>query len=114
MSKGNSARGPQRVLGCDQRKKLQCGWSMRLEETTDGWMIYSFTEHRSGDGKLPANESGHSHDLTVTLGQRLAYANQREIPEELHDIAKLMRKSGAAIKDVENFLRRYRKHHRFQ
>ena len=105
MSKGNSARGPQRVLGCDQRKKLQCGWSMRLEETTDGWMIYSFTEHRSGDGKLPANESGHSHDLTVSLGQRLAYANQREIPEELHDIAKLMRKSGASIKDVENFLR---------
>ncbi len=30
---------------------------------------------------------------------------QREIPEELHEIAKLMRKSGSSIKDVENFLR---------
>ena len=104
VNKGNSKRGPQHSLCCALCKKHQCGWSMRLEETTEGWMIYTFSEHKSAEGRPLAKENGHSHDLTVTLGQRLSQAAQREIPGELHDIAKLMRKSGAAIKDVENFL----------
>ena len=105
VNAGNSKRGPQHSLCCALRKKHQCGWSMRLEETTDGWMIYTFSEHKSAEGRPLAKENGHSHDLTVTLGQRLSQAAQREIPGELHEIAKLMRKSGSAIKDVENFLR---------
>jgi hypothetical protein len=102
---GNSARGAQRVLGCALHKQKGCGWSGRLEETTEGWLWYSFSRHKGGESRPPPLECGHSHDLTTTLGQRLAHATQREIPEELHDIAKLLRKSGAAIKDVENFLR---------
>ena len=105
VNKGNSKRGPQHSLCCALCKKHQCGWSMRLEETTDGWMIYTFTEHKSAEGRPLAKENGHSHDLTVTLGQRLSQAAQREIPGELHETAKLMRKSGSSIKDVENFLR---------
>ena len=105
VDKGNTARGRQHALGCDQQKRQHCGWRMTLEETTKGWMIYSFTEHKGGDGKLPPTEHGHSHDLAITLGQRLVRITQREIPEELHEIAKLMRKSGSSIKDVENFLR---------
>jgi hypothetical protein len=54
--KGNSARGPQHGLGCDQHKKQGCGWSGRLEETTEGWMWYSFTEHKGAEGKRPASE----------------------------------------------------------
>jgi hypothetical protein len=103
--KGNSARGPQHGLGCDQHKKQGCGWSGRLEETTEGWMWYSFTEHKGADGKPLASESGHSHALTTSLGQRLVHATQREIPVELRDIAMRLRKSGTSIKDVENFLR---------
>ena len=102
---GNSARGAQRVLGCAEHKKSSCGWKGRIEETTAGWMWYSFSPHADVVGKLPALENGHSHALTVTLGQRLAHATQRDIPSELHDTAKLLRKSGASIKDVENFLR---------
>jgi hypothetical protein len=102
---GNSARGAQRVLGCAEHKKSSCGWKGRIEETTAGWMWYSFSAHADVVGKLPALENGHSHTLTVTLGQRLAHATQRDIPSELHDDAKLLRKSGASIKDVENFLR---------
>lgn len=105
VNKGNSKRGPQHSLCCALCKKHQCGWSMRLEETTDGWMIYTFSEHKSAEGRPLAKENGHSHDLTVTLGQRLSQAAQREIPGELHETAKLMRKSGSSIKDVENFLR---------
>ena len=103
--KGNSARGPQHGLGCDQHKKQGCGWSGRLEETTEGWMWYSFTEHKGADGKPLASESGHSHALTTSLGQRLVHATQREIPVELRDIAMRLRKSGTSSKDVENFLR---------
>jgi len=42
---GNSARGPQRPLCCDQHLKKSCGWKGTLEETTAGWMWYSFTVH---------------------------------------------------------------------
>ena len=102
VDKGNTARGRQHASGCDQQKRQHCGWRMTLEETTKAWMIYSFTEHKGGDGKLPPTEHGHSHDLAITLRQRLVRITQRVIPEELHEIAKLMRKSGSSIKDVEN------------
>ena len=69
LSAGNSKRGPQHSLGCAKRKKHQCGWSMRLEETTEGWMIYTFSEHKSTEGRPLAKENGHSHDLCLTLGQ---------------------------------------------
>ena len=52
-----------------------------------------------------STENGHTHNLTMTLGQRLSHAAQREIPRELMKVAELMRKSGSSIKDVENFLR---------
>jgi hypothetical protein len=76
---GNSARGPQRVLGCALHKKEGCGWQGRLEQTQEGWMWYAFTEHTGGEGKQPAVGCGHSHALAVSLGQRLAHAGMREI-----------------------------------
>ena len=91
-SKSNSARGPQRVLGCNQRKRQQCGWSRRLEATTDGWVIYSFMEHRSGDGKLQANESGHLHDLSHTWAAACGLRSRWNHTAEL-----IMRKSGADL-----------------
>lgn len=102
---GNSARGPQRVLGCALHKKEGCGWQGRLEQTQEGWMWYAFTEHTGGEGKQPAVGCGHSHALAVSLGQRLAHAGMREIPAELHDTAKSMRESGSSLKDVQNWLR---------
>lgn len=103
---GNSKRGPQRPLCCDQHRKKTCGWQGWLEETTAGWMWYSFKAHDckttpAADGHVP----GHSHTCNVTMGQRLVHATQRNIPRELHDDAQLMRKSGCSIKDVENWLR---------
>jgi len=102
---GNSARGDQRVFGCADHKKTGCNWHGKLEETTDGWMWYALTEHNGGEGKLAVVGFGHSHPLAVTLGQRLAHAAMREIPEELRSTAQTMRESGAPIKDVENWLK---------
>ena len=105
LNRGNTRRGDQHRLGCDQHKKQNCGWSVTVEETTAGWMICAFTEHVAEEGKPPVNDHGHSHALGTTLGERLAHATQREIPEELHADARLMYKSGSSVKDVENFLR---------
>ena len=104
LQPGNSARGAQHVLGCAEHKKQSCGWQGRLEET-EGWLWYTFTEHSSGVGKPQAVCFGHSHALAVSLGQRLAHAGMREIPEELCATAKTMREAGSSIKDVESWLR---------
>ena len=102
---GNGRRGDQHRMGCDQHRKQGCGFSITVEETTDGWMVVAYAEHVETEGKVPVTETGHSHALTATLGERLAHATQREIPEALHADAQLMYKSGSTVKDVENWLR---------
>ena len=91
-------------MGCDQHRKQGCGFSITVEEATDGWVVGAYAEHVETVGKLPVNGAGHSHALTASLGERLAHATQREIPEALHADAQLMYKSGT-VKDVENLLR---------
>ena len=102
---GNGKRGDQHRMGCDQHRKQSCGFSITVEETTDGWRVCAYAEHVETAGKPPVTETGHSHALTATLGERLAHATQREIPESLHADAQLMYKSGSTVKDVENWLR---------
>ena len=102
---GNGRRGDQHRMGCDQHRKQGCGFSIMVEETTDGWVVGAYAEHVETVGKLPVNGAGHSHALTASLGERLAHATQREIPEVLHADAQLMYKSGTTVKDVENWLR---------
>ena len=73
LQPGKSARGAQHVLGCAEHRR-GCGWQGRLEETTEGWLWYAYTEHTGGEGKPLAVGFGHSHALAVSLGQRLAKA----------------------------------------
>ena len=102
---GNRKRGVQHRMGCDQHKKQGCGFSITVEDTTMGWMVCGYADHQEKLGRLPVTEMGHSHALTATMGERLAHATQRQIPEDLHADAQLMRKSGSSVKDVENWLR---------
>ena len=105
---GNSRRGPQHAICCSELvsgTKAHCGWGGKFEQTTEGWMWYSFHAHSGGDGRPAATAEGHSHPLKVTMAERLARAGTRSIPDDLKDDARAMAASGSSITAVFNFMK---------
>jgi len=94
LEQGCSTHGPRRALICHQHGAAQssCKWRLTLEETADGWVIYS----QYGE---------HNHTLAASVAEANAHNTMRDIPPELLSIAKDMVASGIPPAAVDRFLR---------
>lgn len=90
----NTQRGPQRVLGCHLRSEVKesCKWLLTLEESTAGWVVFAYTP-------------SHTHALTQTLAESNSHAAMRGIPQEFHDLVRVLSAAGQPPAAVDKVLR---------
>ena len=102
----NSKRGEQRQLLCHRHRKIRmpagrrvssgcdCGWRLKLEQTSSGWALYDANFEHAG------------HVPTRSLAESNAFASMRAVPADLLRVANGLALSHVQFPSIQRHIKR--------